>query len=841
MYKKIAIVLIIALLACQPCFATKVTSSQTNLTAGEFSPFLLGRIDIGKYANGAKKIENFLIHNAGGAIRRPGSKYVAEVKDSTKETRIIDFQFSTDQAYILEIGDQYIRFFTDQGQLDTTTMAITGVTKADPAVVTSANHPFQDGDSVTMSGVVGMTDLNGNDYTVANRTATTYELTGIDSSAYGVYTSGGIATRAGPTEIPTDFLEAELFDIQYAQSADIMYLVHPNHPPVKLSRLSATSWTITDVDFTRGPFLDDNITATTLNPSVATGTGITITASTDTFNANHVDSFWRIKDGYVKITAYASATSVTADVQAEPDGTAGNLGGTAAVDDWAEGAWSDDEGFPASVTFHEQRLALAATSNNPQTVWASVSQSFENFEAGANAADAFIYKIATEQVNAIRWMSSGPKALQVGTSGGTFSFSSGSISAPITPTSIVVSRDTTYGVASVLPKRIGNFVYFVQRNLKVLRELGYDFDIDSQAAINMTLLADHVAGDGIVDMAYQQSPNDTLWCVRTDGQIATLTRQIAQEVIGWSRQISGTDTRGAGSYESVAVVPIDGGDDEVWTVVKRYIDGAFVRYIEFFMPREFEDQQDAFFVDSGLSLDSPLTITAATKADPVVITATSHGFANGDQIKIVDVDGMTELNNNFYLVSEKTDHTFELTDLSGNDIDGTAYTTYITDGEAREMVTTVSGLGHLEGATVAVAADGGVQPNAVVASGAVTIQSKASVIHVGLPYTPILELLPLTDGSVKGTGAAAIRRIYKAFIRFNRTLGAEFGTEDEQDPIYFAVGGTPRNQAPPLFTGISEVDFPLGYSREGSAYITQPQPLPITILYIILLSDVSEE
>ena len=145
-------------------------------------------------------------------------------------------------------------------------------------------------------------------------------------------------------------------------------------------------------------------------------------------------------------------------------------------------------------------------------------QSFENFAVGSAADDdAFIYAIATEQVNAIRWLSSGPKALQVGTSGGTFSFSSGATNIPITPSAIVVTRDTTYGSSKLLPKRIGNFVYFVQRNLKVIRELGFDFDIDSQAALDMTLLSEHITGDGIVDMAYQQAPNDTLWCVRSDG------------------------------------------------------------------------------------------------------------------------------------------------------------------------------------------------------------------------------------------------------------------------------------------------------------------------------------
>lgn len=816
----------------------KTTTSKTNFTKGEFSPLLLGRFDIAAYANAAKTIENFLVLNAGGATRRPGSKYVAEVKTSADDTRIIDFQFSTSQAYILELGDFYVRFYTDQGQVQNTTMAITGATKANPCVITSPNHPFQNGDSVTITEVVGMTQLNGNTYTVANRTASTYELSGIDSSAFGAYVSDGIATRTGALEIPTPYAKTELFDVQNAQSADVMYAVHKDHEVVKLERLSSTSWRIPEVSFIRGPFLDSNITAVTITPSADAGAGITLTASSATFEAGHVGSLWRIKDGVVKITGFTSTTILTGDVQAEPDGTAGGLNtGPGATTDWSEGAWSDVQGFPTSVTFHEGRLVFA----KDQKVFASVSQDFENFKAGTGDSDAFIYEIRTEQVNAIRWMSSGPKSLQVGTSGSTFSLSSGRDAVPITPSSIVIQRDTTYGTSKVPPKRIGNYVYFIQRNLKVVRELGFDINSEGQVADDITLLSDHIAKNGIVDMAYQQAPNDTLWCVRSDGQMATLTRQISQEVLGWARQISGTDSRAAGVYESVAVVPIDEGDDEVWTVVKRYIDGAYVRYIEFFMPREFDEDRDAFFVDSGLSLDDPKVISAATKANPVVITATGHSFSDGDQVLIVNVVGMTDLNDNFYLVANKTPNTFELTTLVGANIDGTAFGTYISGGEVRKMVTAISGLTHLEGETVAVQTDAAVQPDHVVAAGAITLASPAAVVHVGLPYLPTLKGLPLVDGSATGTGAGKIRRIYEVLIRFYRTLGANFGDENRQDIIEFLDASVPLGRASPLFTGIKPIDPDMGWNRLGEWIITQPQALPITILYIVLLSEVNEK
>ncbi|GAF88254.1 unnamed protein product, partial [marine sediment metagenome] len=111
--------------------------------------------------------------------------------------------------------------------------------------------------------------------------------------------------------------------------------------------------------------------------------------------------------------------------------------------------------------------------------------------------------------------------------------------AAITPTNVSIKRDTTYGVANILPEMIGQFIYYVDRDLNHLRELGFSFDIDAQQALDMTILSDHIAKaanplntDGFTQIAYQQSPVSRLWCVRNDGQLAVLTRQIDQEVIG---------------------------------------------------------------------------------------------------------------------------------------------------------------------------------------------------------------------------------------------------------------------------------------------------------------------
>ena len=832
----------------------KATSAQTNFTKGELSPKLFGRFDITGFVNGAKKLLNFLILNAGGGTRRPGAKFVGHVKDSSLATRLIEFVFSTTQTYIIEMGNLYMRFYSNNGRVVEDDIVITGATKAKPVVIsTDGAHGYSNGDWVILSEVVGMTELNGKTFIVADKNANDFELTDVDGddvdgTGFTTYVSDGVSNKV--LQVTTPYTTAQLFDVSFAQTADLMYLAHSSHAPRTLSRTAANAFTLAVVTFVGGPFKDDNITAITITPSGDTGAGITLTASSAIFDTtNHLGAFWKVKDGYVKINGFSS-TSVAddCDVQLKQDGSAGDLNtGPAATLDWAEGAWSIDEGYPGVVSFHEQRIVYARSTNQLQTFWASFIRVFTDFFQGTNASDAYTYEIASDQVNSIRWLSSSAKALHIGTFGGTFSASSGTTNVPITPSSIVVQLDTTYGSSSIKPKRIGSFVYYIMNNLTVLRELGFNFDIDSQEALDMNILSDHILGTegdttGVKDMAYQQSPNSRLWIVRKDGEVATLTRQIPQEVIGWSRQVfGGTFQAGIARAESVAVIPGLTGDDQVWLIIKRTINGTTRRYVEFIMPETFVDQDDAFFVDSGLSLDNPKTITAATKAKPVVVTSTAHGFSNGDQIKIVDVLGMTELNNLFYKVKNVAANTFELTDTDDDNIDGTGFTTYVSGGEAREMVLTISGLEHLEGETVQILADGAVLPDEDVSSGSITLETRVAKAHIGRHKNADIQGLPLGDGSPLGTGQTKDRRIYIGTFRFYKTVGGTFGREGVLNEIFSRSPSDVLNRPPPLVTDDVRLKFPAGWDRRGEFFIRQAQPLPMTVLAVILSSQVEDK
>lgn len=427
---------------------------------------------------------------------------------------------------------------------------------------------------------------------------------------------GTATTVAGVYEVTHTYTDAELFDIQTAQASDIMYITHPDHKPAKLSRFGDAEWTLADVDFQDGPYLDENTTATTLDPNGTSGS-VTVTASAvtgindgDGFQTTDVGRLIRYYDGtnyfWMKITARASTTEVTATIQHRQGVPATTtMGGHAATALWSLGAWSDTTGWPHAVVFHQSRLWFAGTDAQPQHVWGSVIEEYENFLAGADDEDAVIIPIATNRVNIIEWLAS-EKRLVIGTAEQIFTAYAGTVAAEgITPSNVKVDPETNWATSPVVPEQIGSFLYYVGADTKKLREFSYGFDIDRYRSVDRQILSDDITGTGVKEMAFQKSPSGVLYCVLNDGNLATLTREIDQQVNAWTKQT--TD----GTYESVTVIPTD-GYDEVWFVVNRTINGSTKRYIEYQVnPNQAKDSniEDQILLHSALTYDSSPTST----------------------------------------------------------------------------------------------------------------------------------------------------------------------------------------------------------------------------------------
>jgi len=552
----------------------RVAVELTNFTGGELSPRLDGRNDLAKYNSGCKTLENMIVYPHGSASRRSGTQFVAEVKDSTKKTRLISFEFSTVQTYILEFGDQYIRFYKDNGQI----------------------------------------------------------------------LSGG-----SPYEISSPYLEAELFDIKFAQSADTMYICHPNHSPKKLTRSGHTNWTLVDDVIINGPFMDHNVETTTANPShKSVGQTTTVTFSSTTgINANQgflstdVGRLVHIQDGHFKITSVTSTTVVVGIVIVD-------LGiSSSTTTDFALGAFSDTTGYPSCVTFFEQRLVFAGTTAQPQTIFFSRSADYENFDDKYHATvaddDAIVYTIASNQVNAIRFLTA-TRTLIIGTAGGEFAADGGGTGEAITPTNILINKQSNHGSANVDGISLGNATLFLQRAKRKIRELAYNFDVDGYVAPDLTILAEHITESGITQMAYQEEPNSIVWCVRTDGQLLGFTYQREQQVTAWHRHIfGGSFGSGNAVCESVEVLPTDDSEYQVWVIIKRTINGVTKRYVEYLHKFDFDETDDTSFnyLDSQLAYNGSATTTISgldhLEGETVSVLADGSTHPN----KVVSSGGIT--------------------------------------------------------------------------------------------------------------------------------------------------------------------------------------------------------
>jgi len=676
---------------------------QATFTAGEMSPELIARAELAKYQNGAQALENCIVLKTGAARRRSGTVYVAPVKDRTAVTILQDFQYSVDQTYALEFGDQYIRFFRDHGQLE--------------------------------------------------------EIAGT------------------PTEISSPYSTADLRELRFVQSADVLFITHPDYAPRQLARTSGddtqpATWQLTEFTHRDGPYLDINDTTTTLTPAAVTG-NTTIAASADVFVSTDVGRYIRLSNpaanedwGYATITAVTDAQNV--DVTVVKDFAQAGV----ATELWRLGAWSETTGYPWCATFYQERMWFGATNAQPQTLWSSRSSILNGFgpsklaDGSVRDTDAITRTVSSRQVNAIRDLGDDTQGLLLFTAGGSFTARPGVSGEAMTPTNCNIVPQTNFSVHSTVPpQQVGdNFLAF-SRTGDRLRELRFSLEQDKMVAPNMSALSDHILLGGIVDAAAQAEPENIVWAVRADGELAGFTYEREHDVLGWHRHRLGgshVDDADFAKVESIAVIR-ENDRDEIWLIVQRIINGETRRHVEYMKPlfTRAIDQEDAFFVDCGLTYDGA-------------------------------------------------------------------------------PATAISGLDHLEAASVDILADGGQVAQQQVIDGAITLPVAASVVHVGLPYAAEVEPNPRVLGSAAGDSRPNLHRVYKVYLYFDRTLGGSIEWQDtDVQELAFHQAGDAMGSAPALFTGRYDLSYTMPTSPEARLTIRHEGPLPFTLLSVMSDIEVS--
>lgn len=559
----------------------RLTINQTNFTAGELSPRMLGRVDIARYQNGAEIIENAwpLVH--GGCIRRDGMLYAATTKFSAKRSRLIPYVFNKSQAYMCEFGDLYVRIYYPNG-------TYTGVELVSPytEAMLSAIDYVQGADTMfifnTLVPIQRLRRITDLQWSLAPAPFVTkpFDEKGINFATSATISDVTVGTGRTFTSSASAFMAADVGREIWSGGgiAKITAVVSATVATVQV----VTAFPVTPM----ASWALKGSPQTTLAPSAVgtVGAVISLTLGAAGWRGDDVGKFVKVNSGLVEITSYASTTVVSGIVRGANTSTV-----AAPANAWSLEAsvWNDFDGYPSTGTLHEQRLVAAGSPNFPQTIWESRTGEYLNFELGTKDDDAMSFTVSSDQINPITHMAQ-IKALIALTYGGEFSLTGG-VEKPITPTNIQVKNQSVYGCNNVKPVRIGNELYFIQRSDRKLRALAYKYDSDAYGAPDMSVLSEHATQSGIIDMSYQQEPESILFMVRNDGLIATLTVDRDQDVVGWARQV--TD----GKFESVASIPTVGGE-QMWAIVNRTINGNTVRYIERFVA--------GIHVDSGISATS---------------------------------------------------------------------------------------------------------------------------------------------------------------------------------------------------------------------------------------------
>lgn len=758
-----------------------------SFAGGEITPELFGRLDLDKFQTGLKQAKNFRILPHGPAQNRSGFRYVLETKDSTKASRLVPFVWSVDQTMHLEFGDGYIRFHTLGATLLETGLTITGISQASPGVLTYTGTDPSNGNWMYLSGISGMTELNGRFVKVAavNAGANTFQLTdihggaAIDTTGFGAWTSGGTAARV--YEIASPYAEADLFDLHFVQSSDVLTITHPSYAVRELRRSGATNWAITSATF--APAIATPAAPTvTADTSGGAGTPIahryvTTAISEATFEESlgsasaFVLNDLTVAGNSNSITPAAVAGSVRYYIYKRGNGGLygyiGQSDGTALVDDnitpdltlsppEANNPFNGAGNWPSTVTYCEQRRCFAATNNNPQSVWMSRSATEGNFSQHVplNDADAIIFRVKSRQQNRTRHLVELVDLVALTTDGEIRIFAQNSDA--FTPASTTPKKMSYVGASNVQPAVAENAILYEAAQGGHIREFAYAADGVSgkvYSSSDISILAPHLFdGHTMVDMAFSRTATcPTLFVVRDDGVMTCLTYVPGQNIRAWSW----FDTQG--TFESVSTAP-EGAEEPPYVIVQREINGRQVRNVEVLHTRTFDDKVDAFFVDAGLVYDGAPT-------------------------------------------------------------------------------TEISGLWHLAGSeSVSVKADGAVLTGySVDSTGRLTpdLPVEASVVHVGLGYSCRFESLPVS-WPADGYGQGVLKNVSKVHLRLSQSSGVLAGPSDEK--LVEVKQRTTENydDAPELMDGWRHTNIPGTWQDDGSVVVAQEDPLPVTILAMVL-------
>jgi hypothetical protein len=726
-----------------------MSSSKTltrSFAGGEITPEMYGRLDNVKFQTGLALCLNAYVLPHGPVAKRPGTGYVNAAGNSSYAVRMLPFAFSADQTMAIEAGHAYLKFHTQGATL-----------QAAPSVYSGATA-YSVGDSVSSAG--------SNYYCIAATTGNA------PPNASYWYLMPGTDYK-----IPSPYAAADLFNLRYTQSADVLTITCVGYAPRELRRLGASKWVLS------APALGATVSVPG-TPTVVTtaGTGTPyvkniyyrVTAvSSDGKEESLPNSFSAPASIDLSLPGAKNAISWTASSLAgasyrvykavnDGDKLYGFIGETIAL------TFTDDNitpdyslnppsstlrldtanNYPTAVSYFEQRRVFGGTTNNPQAVYMTRVGTESNLTVSnpSSADDALSFSVKAQQQNAVRHLMP-LNDLLVLTAGGVWRVAA--TSGALVPETLSTKPQTFYGSNNVTPALTGHSCLYVEKNGRRVRDIGYSWESQAYTSDDRSIIAPHLFLDyEIVDMAYMFSPDQLLWCVRSDGKMLSMAYVPEHQVYGWSQHST------AGYFESACVVT-ENNEDVMYVVVLRNLNGSNVRCIERMASRRFATQSDGYFIDCGLTYDGA-------------------------------------------------------------------------------PATTISGLGHLEGESVAVLADGAVVEGLTVTGGSITLPSAASIVHIGLPYTMDVQLLPVSIDTAEAGGQGTVKAVDYAYLRVNRS-GPVFAGPAFDDLTQIPIRTNEPYGAPPrLQSRTLDVFINPDLSQDAQLCLRSASPTPLTISSISL-------
>jgi len=830
------------------------------------------------------------------------------------------------------------------------------IVEGDPTPVLSTG----DGDEITLSGLSELPNINGRTFKLVDIGNNQFELYNLDGSPFdgsGVnYVSGGVVNSV--LELKSPYSESELCDLHINQSADIVTITHPNHPPQELTRVGESDFMLSDILLEPRVLAPQNVTAgngaqgtithkyvvtaidgTTFEESVASEE-VSIVRDTASIS-DPIAILWDLVSGATEYNIYKeengvfgligiSAGSRYDDINVAPDTTQTPPIANNPFDDFAvnitaitqsspviityTGETELDLGdsvsfrnilgmtelngntykiltidaatkqitldgvdstsfnayvsggtvfkpgvYPSTSTYYQQRLLFANTDEKVETVWASRSAQFKNFSTSGNLQDddSLSFTMAGRQVNEIRHLVDLGKLIAL-TSTGEWTIE-GDGSGILTPTAINPRKHSYNGSNNMQPIVINGSAIYVQARGSIVRDLGFDFQIDGYRGNDLTLFSAHLFDDyTLTDWSYQQVPHSVLWVVRDDGVLLSLTYIREQQMTAWARH----DFDG-GFVESVTVVP-EGNEDILYVIVRREINGRTTRYIERMNSRNIIDLTDNIFMDSTLSFDgrnkgdTTVTISGGTTweyTEKIDMTSTDDLFSStdiGNQIHVRYSVKQGEYS--FDYQGDKVIR-FEITDyVSATEVKVKPHRT--VDLELRNVaissfgkaVDKIAGLWHLEGKELSIFADKFAVASPYnksfqkykVVNGQVELDRAYVVIHAGLPYLSDMETLDM-DSAQTESMIDKVKNPTHIAMYIEESRGIFAGYKPPEDDCVdaleslqeFTVRENEHYDDPvDSVTGIVEANIQSEYNKHGRVFIRQVDPVPLSILAV---------